>query len=203
MKLERGSIQLPCLTASPAGDARGLTSDGFTCYIRINMLATIGRPSTYSQEIADEICRRLMAGRSLTKVAADEDMPGLTCISEWLFRRNDFAAQYARAVEVRADVLIEQTHDIADDTRIGYITEETVEPDGSITRKVKSSDMVERSKLMVSTRQWGAARMNPRKYSDRLAHQYLGKDGQPSDAPATVTVIVDGAGGLPGGMGGR
>ena len=34
-----------------------------------------GRPSTYSQEIADEVCRRLAGGESLRAICRDEGIP--------------------------------------------------------------------------------------------------------------------------------
>ena len=34
-----------------------------------------GRPSTYGQEIADEVCRRLAGGESLRAICRDEGIP--------------------------------------------------------------------------------------------------------------------------------
>ncbi len=61
-----------------------------------------GRPSTYSQEIADEVCRRLAGGESLRAICRDEGIPDESTVRLWaLDDRDGFAAQYARAREVQ------------------------------------------------------------------------------------------------------
>lgn len=61
----------------------------------------------------------------------------------------------------------------------------------SITTKVMTADMVERTKLQIDARKWSASRTAPHKYGDRVAHQMLDEHGKP--AKAGITVIIDGA----------
>ena len=68
----------------------------------------------FSQEVADEICKRLMGGASMREVCAAEDMPARSVVYEWLAENPAFADQYARAAEVRADEVFDEMFAIAD-----------------------------------------------------------------------------------------
>ncbi len=60
----------------------------------------IGRPSIYDDELGAAICGRIMEGRSLRQIVAEDGMPGLRTLMTWLLEREDFRQQYARAREV-------------------------------------------------------------------------------------------------------
>ena len=58
------------------------------------------RPSTFTPELGDDICRRLAAGESARQICRDEGMPAMSTLMKWL---NDsdkvqFSEQYARAL---------------------------------------------------------------------------------------------------------
>jgi len=77
-----------------------------------------GRPSTYSQEIADEVCRRLAGGESLRAICRDEGIPDESTVRLWASDdREGFAAQYARAREVQFLAIADELLEIADDGR--------------------------------------------------------------------------------------
>ena len=77
-----------------------------------------GRPSTYSQEIADEVCRRLAGGESLRAICRDEGIPDELTVRLWaLDDREGFATQYARAREVQYLAIADELLEIADDGR--------------------------------------------------------------------------------------
>ena len=59
------------------------------------------------------------------------------------------SGQYARAQDERADFYFEQTMEISDDAGA-------------------DRDAIAKARLRVDTRKWVCARMNPKKYSDRL-----------------------------------
>jgi len=71
--------------------------------------------------------------------------------------------QYARATEIRADKMADEMLNIADTTVEGIKTKTT---DKGI--EVISGDMVEHRRLQVETRKWLLAKMNPKKYGDKL-----------------------------------
>jgi hypothetical protein len=57
-----------------------------------------GRPSLYTDELADAICELLAAGESLNAICRDERMPSRKVVHEWVADdRNGFRDKYARA----------------------------------------------------------------------------------------------------------
>ena len=73
-----------------------------------------GRPSRFSDEILEEICRRLAGGESLRAICRGEAMPHLSTVLRWLPERPEFRDQYARAREQQAECFVDQIIDIAD-----------------------------------------------------------------------------------------
>lgn len=60
----------------------------------------IGRPSMYTPELADEICRRLSASSyGLREVCQADDMPDQSTICDWVRKHESFAQAYAQARE--------------------------------------------------------------------------------------------------------
>lgn len=103
--------------------------------------------SSYTQEVADKICQRLMAGESLRKICQDEDMPGQATVYEWLTQESGFSEQYTKAREAQAETMADELLEIADDD---------------------TSD-VNRARLRIDTRKWVAMKLKPKKYGDKLA----------------------------------
>lgn len=115
--------------------------------ISIRKRPTPGRPSTFSEDIADRILCRLMEGESLRSICADPDMPGRTTVLRWQTENWSFGAKCARAREVQADAIFDEMQEIAD-----AATPETVQV----------------AKLRISTMQWRAAKLAPKRYGDKL-----------------------------------
>ena len=63
-----------------------------------------GRPSTYTQEIADKIIDLIEQGYSERKIAQMEGMPGSSTIQNWKDTHPDFLERSARARKKSADV---------------------------------------------------------------------------------------------------
>lgn len=57
--------------------------------------------------------------------------------------------------------------------------------------KIQVGDNTERTKIQVDVRKFITSRVSPQKYGERLAHQMLDENGNPTKAG--ITVIVDGA----------
>jgi hypothetical protein len=64
----------------------------------------VGRPSQYSEELADEICVRIAQGTSIKDIGAQDDMPSEWTIYHWRNTRPEFSQKIARAREDRDDV---------------------------------------------------------------------------------------------------
>src|SRR5688572_28552967 len=118
-------------------------------------MADTGRPSIFTQDLADRICAFLSEGKSLRAVCRMDDMPAMQTIWRWLREKPSFNEQYVRASEERADAMFEEMIEIADEgINDTYTTE-----DG---RELVSHDVINRSRLRVDTRKWAVARMAPR-----------------------------------------
>lgn len=124
---------------------------------------TMGRPSLYSNALANDICTRLGLGQSLRKICLDEDMPSLRSVMGWLTTKPDFLQQYTRAREIQAETQFDELIDIVDQPpELAHV----VGKDGEVIEVKFDSSYVAWMKLRVDTRKWTAARMAPRKYAE-------------------------------------
>lgn len=124
----------------------------------------LGRPSDYTQDLADRICEQLAEGTSLRTVCLSEDMPSARTVFRWLRTHEDFCQQYARAKEESADAMSEDILDIADDGTNDWMTITK----GKDTYEVPNQEVLQRSRLRVDTRKWIMSKMKPKKYGDKL-----------------------------------
>lgn len=138
-----------------------------------------GRPSEYSQAVADLICEALAEGHSLRAICAADEMPAKSTVFKWLREQKTFSDQYARAREAQADCLFDDILEIADDGR-----NDTYTDDEGRTRT--DHDVIARSKLRVDARKWMAAKLRPRVYGEKLA---IG--GAPDLPPVETKATLD------------
>lgn len=133
----------------------------------------IGRPSGYTEEIADAICDGLADARSLRSICLDDGMPNQSTVFRWLAdeRYADFRERYARAREAQADALFDEMLDIADDGTNDWV--ERKREDGS-TDTVLDHEHVQRSKLRIDARKWMASKLRPKVYGDKIEHEHTG-----------------------------
>lgn len=120
----------------------------------------IGRPSSFTQKMADRICARIADGESLRSICAGKDMPSRTSVFKWLAEHRSFADQYARAREAQADTLADQILEIADDS-----TRDTIETESGPRA---DAEWIARSRLRVDARKWLASKMAPKKYGEKI-----------------------------------
>lgn len=156
----------------------------------------MGRPTDYAPAIVDVICDRLADGESLRAICAAENMPNRSTVFRWLRSYPEFAALYAIAREAQADAYADDVVALADEQIIGEIvtTKDVVVGKGDAATiepvvERKTADAVDRSRLMVDSRKWAAARMSPRKYGNRLEH--VGDPDRPIHIEKIERVIVD------------
>lgn len=127
-----------------------------------------GRPSIYSDELAEKICTLLAEGNTLTSICKMDGMPGLTTVMQWAMDdEHPFAALYARARERQIDTMAESIVDIAD------------EEDDPNSRRVR-----------VDARKWLASKMAPKRYGDRVQNEHTGPDGKPLQLAAPPVLIL-------------
>lgn len=122
-----------------------------------------GRPSTYNEAVAEEICTQLVEGKSLAEICRQEGFPSYSTVVKW---RNDipsFSANYARAREDQADTDADTIGDIA--------------------RKVAQGEMdPQAARVAIDAYKWTAGKRKPKVYGDKLAI------GGAADLPPIQTV---------------
>lgn len=129
------------------------------------MAKQIGRPSKYSQELADRICAELALGFSLRTVCREKDMPSVATIFTWLRVHPEFLEQYTRAKIESADAMADDVLDIADDGTNDWMVKYNKDGDEYWTL---NGEHVQRSRLRIETRKWLMAKMKPKRYGERL-----------------------------------
>jgi hypothetical protein len=113
----------------------------------------------FSQELFDRICKRIAAGgdeNSLRKICEESGMPDRGTFMDWTKRTPELRAQYDQAYLDRQDTYFDELIDIAD-----------TEPDP------------QRARNRIDARKWAWARMNRKKFGDKIETELTGKNGGP------------------------
>lgn len=113
----------------------------------------MGRPSTFTQQIADTICERLAKGEPLAQICRDDAMPGYSTVKQWEANNPTFAAISARA-------RVDGTHYIADDC-IRISDDPTIDP--------------QNKRIMVDTRLRLIGKWNTKAYGEKLGIDHSGE----------------------------
>lgn len=112
-------------------------------------MAKRGRPSSFDQVIADEICDRLAKDESLASICRDEHMPDVTAVYRWRDANDQFREDYARA---RTDQ--------------GHYAADTV---GEIRRKIMAGEIEwQVGKAAADLAKWEASKRAARDFGDKL-----------------------------------
>ena len=74
-----------------------------------------GRPSSYTFEVSEEICRQMAEGKGLRQICAQEEMPSRPTVLRWIEDNKSFRDRYARAREACMDWYQEEILRIAFD----------------------------------------------------------------------------------------
>lgn len=125
----------------------------------------MGRPTEYTQQLADRICEELSLGFSIRTVCKPDEMPAISTFFRWMRENEEFQKQYARAKQEAADAMAEDILDIADDGTNDWM--EAQRKDGSTYYK-PDYETIQRSKLRVETRKFLMAKMKPKRYGEKI-----------------------------------
>lgn len=125
----------------------------------------MARPTTYTQELADNICEQLALGRSLRTVCNPDGMPAIKTIFNWFRTQEGFLQQYEKAKQESTDAMAEDLLDIADNGTNDYMEYE--DRNGNLGWKINGEN-IQRSRLRADTRKWLMAKMKPKKYGDKI-----------------------------------
>lgn len=124
-----------------------------------------GRPSSYTPDLAREICKRIASGESLRNICRDEHMPNAATVHDWVLEdREGFHKQYARAREIQAENMFDEILNISDDGENDYMTITK----GDFSYNVEDREVTSRSKLRVDSRKWYLSKVLPKKFGEKL-----------------------------------
>lgn len=117
------------------------------------MAKKTGRPSVYSEALADEILSRMGAGETLTAICSEDRFPDANTVRVWAIKDEPpgFAGKYARARELQASALF----------------------DRAIAKSEEQGDW-QSLRLQVDTLKWAAAKLHPRFYGDKIQTEHSG-----------------------------
>lgn len=117
----------------------------------------VGRPSDFSDELADEICGHLIDGLSLRKICTRAGMPDRRTVLRWLDARPEFAAKYARARESQGDLMDDLILEAAEGA---------------------NSDNAAAVRVKIDAYKWRASKLQPKKYGDSVQMKHSGAIGR-------------------------
>lgn len=133
-----------------------------------------GRPSTYTPELAAEICRMLIEGvpgddrtASIRSICRLPDMPCRTTLANWEATIPEFKKLLTAAKEARADVDADSIVEIAREAAL-------------------SKEAVAKARLEIDAVKWRSSKMN-KKYADKVT--LSGDEENPIIATITRRVV--------------
>ena len=107
-----------------------------------------GRPTDYSEDIANKICDLFAMGYSMRQVCKEDGMPVPSTIYLWLSKEQEFSDKYACAKADGQECLVDELSEIADKVLDG-----TYEPN--------------QARVAADIKKWHITKLAPKKYGDR------------------------------------
>lgn len=106
------------------------------------------------ERIMADVFRRMGDGEELLRIVQDEGMPPASTLYRWMEGDSSLLARYQRAREALAEHIDLEIRDLIDAT---------------------SPDNFNATKTKINALQWRAARLNPRRYGDRIQADVSGE----------------------------
>lgn len=108
-----------------------------------------GRPSIYTDEVANRIVSELADGRSLVQICQAADMPGRRTVLDWQEKDDVFRTRCARARAEGADLAFDKMAGIEADVLAGKMDAQA-------------------ARVVLSSMQWRLSKLAPRRFGDKL-----------------------------------
>ena len=131
----------------------------------------------------DRVCELVAGGMSVNKACEEDGTPSRRTFYLWLEGgESELLHSYARALETRTELQVEEIIEIADDTSRDKEMVNGVE--------VIDHEHIARSRLRVDARKWTASKMLPKKYGDKIQQEHTGPNG--ADLRFGITFVKPG-----------
>lgn len=139
-------FQSYCIRAAAEGShkKKHLASTFFQLPIE-TMENKLGRPTSYTKDKADEICKMLADGITLQTICTLPEMPDRQTVHNWMKSHPDFFDAYTYARQLQADTFAEMV-----------LSEAFNSHDAQIGR------------LRIDALKWTASKLAPKKYGDKI-----------------------------------
>lgn len=121
----------------------------------------VGRPSSYSEAVCDDICNNISEGVPLKKYCREHGIAWRT-IYLWIDTYPDFATRYQKARDMGMDAIFEEALEIADNMEVAMTTTSKISG-----LETKEEDALGHRKLRIETRFKLLSKWNPKKYGER------------------------------------
>jgi len=108
----------------------------------------LGRPTKYTEILADDICERIAKGKSLINICGELNL-SYSQVMVWLKKYPDFTDNYARAREAQADWYADEIISVIDNAK-------------------SDRNEIERAKVKIEALKWVASKLKPKKYGDKI-----------------------------------
>ena len=138
-----------------------------------------GRPTKYSDELAEIICERVATHRhGLKKICAMyHDMPDHTTITLWRIKHKEFSTQYLAAKKSQIDLVIEELDEVMDENLRFYTDEKGNERIDSPSATIAIAK--------ANNKKWFASKLAPQLYGDT-------KKEEKDDSTSVLEKIISG-----------
>jgi len=128
----------------------------------------VGRPHTYTKELAKKICEEISTSvfglENICKKNKDFPPPGT--IFRWLVEFPEFREMYEKAREEQCNVMADKILEVSwDDEFDDRESENGVSP---------NAEWISRSRLKVDSLKWLLTKLQPRKYGERIQTEHSG-----------------------------
>jgi len=122
-----------------------------------------GRPSIYTEELADRICAVVATNpHGLPTLCRMFDfMPNKDTINVWRWEKPEFSVKYTRAKQQQAELMAESSEDIIAELEQYEFTDK----DGAVRL---DAGMIARARLLIDTRKWHASKLAPKIYGTNI-----------------------------------
>ena len=126
----------------------------------------------YSSDLGLEICQRIAIREPLFKICQDDHMPSEMIVYQWRAKHPEFAKNYARAREARAE---------SRSDRIDHYVE-----------MVKTGELDPNSaRVMIDAEKWQAGKEQPKKFGDKVEVDTPKDGGLAGAAAVTVAALAE------------
>lgn len=135
-------------------------------------MPTEGRPTTYTQDIADLVCAELAEGKTLREVCRAEHMPHESTVRKWALEdREGFYTQYTQAREIGYHGMADELLEVADNGQNDWMERNGENDQGWQV----NGEHVQRSRIRVDTRKWLLSKALPKIYGDKQTLEHTGE----------------------------